>query len=102
MNWASDYIAIVDNIGIANGLSDLVSMKDLFNEWHAKNTRQKVRNVFENKCVSGVPLLSIRHSDIKSPNAKTNRQLVKKWQRQSKEYSLCVLRDMILHKLQRS
>ena len=50
------YIAIMDNIDTANGLSDLVPMQDLFNEWHAKNTSQKVRNVFKNKGMSGVPL----------------------------------------------
>lgn len=32
------YIAIMDNIDTANGISDLVPMQDLFNEWHAKNT----------------------------------------------------------------
>lgn len=50
------YIAIMDNIDTDKGLSDLVSMQDLFNEWHAKNTSQKVRNVFRNKGMSGVPL----------------------------------------------
>ena len=50
------YIAIMDNIDTAKGLSDLVPMQDLFNEWHAKNTSQKVRNVFRNKGMSGVPL----------------------------------------------
>lgn len=35
------YIAIMDNIDTANGLSDLVPMQDLFNEWHTKNTSQK-------------------------------------------------------------
>ena len=50
------YIAIMDNIDTANGISDLVPMQDLFNEWHAKNTSQKVRNVFKNKGNSGVPL----------------------------------------------
>ena len=28
----------------------------LFNEWHAKNTSQKVRNVFKNKGMAGIPL----------------------------------------------
>ena len=32
------YIAIMDNIDTAKGISDLVPMQDLFNEWHAKNT----------------------------------------------------------------
>lgn len=50
------YIAIMDNVDTAKGLSDLVPMQDLFNEWHAKNTSQKVRNVFKNKGMSGVPL----------------------------------------------
>lgn len=50
------YIAIMDNIDTAKGISDLVPMQDLFNEWHAKNTSQKVRNVFKNKGISGVPL----------------------------------------------
>ena len=36
------YIAIMDNIDTAKGISDLVPMQDLFNEWHAKNTSDKV------------------------------------------------------------
>lgn len=50
------YIAIMDNIDTAKGISDLVPMQDLFNEWHAKNTSQKVRNVFKCKGMSGAPL----------------------------------------------
>ena len=50
------YIAIMDNIDTAKGISDLVPMQDLFNEWHAKNTSQKVRNVFRNKGMSGKPV----------------------------------------------
>ena len=50
------YIAIMDNIDTAKGISDIVPMQDLFNEWHAKNTSQKVRNVFKNKGMSGLPL----------------------------------------------
>ncbi|MCR5173909.1 MAG: DUF4368 domain-containing protein [Oscillospiraceae bacterium] len=53
------YIAIMDNIDTAKGISDLVPMQDLFNEWHAKNTSQKVRNVFRNKGMSGLPLTTI-------------------------------------------
>ena len=53
------YIAIMDNIDTAKGLSDLVPMQDLFNEWHAKNTSQKVRNVFRNKGMSGKPLTTL-------------------------------------------
>lgn len=50
------YIAVMDNIDTAKGISDIVPMQDLFNEWHAKNTSQKVRNVFKNKGLSGLPL----------------------------------------------
>ncbi|HFC9115676.1 TPA: hypothetical protein QFD45_001083 [Enterococcus faecium] len=47
--WVVRYIAIMDNIDTDKGISDPVPMQDLFNEWHAKNTSQKVRNVFRNK-----------------------------------------------------
>lgn len=50
------YIAIMDNIDTKNGISDLVPMQDLFNEWHAKNTSQKVRNVLKSKGNAGKPL----------------------------------------------
>ncbi len=50
------YIAIMDNIDTAKGISDIVPMQDLFNEWHAKNTSQKVRNVFRSKGMAGKPL----------------------------------------------
>ena len=50
------YIAIMDNIDTAKEISDLVPMQDLFNEWHAKNTSQKVRNVFKSKGMSGAHL----------------------------------------------
>lgn len=52
------YIAVMDNIDTKNGLSDLVAMQDLFNEWHAKNTSDKVRRVFKSKGESGKPLTS--------------------------------------------
>lgn len=47
------YIAIMDNIDTAKGISDLVPMQDLFNEWHAKNTSDKVRRVMQSKGMSG-------------------------------------------------
>lgn len=65
------YIAIMDNIDTEKGISDLVPMQDLFNEWHAKNTSQKVLNVFKNKGMSGIPLTTnppfgyIKNSDNK-------------------------------------
>lgn len=53
------YIAVMDNIDTAKGVSDIVPMQDWFNEWHAKNTSQKVRNVFRNKGMSGLPLTTV-------------------------------------------
>ena len=50
------YIAVMDNIDTENGISDLVPMQDWFNEWHAKNTSDKVRKVFQNKGKAGKPL----------------------------------------------
>ena len=47
------YIAIMDNIDTKNGISDLIPMQDLFNEWHAKNTSDKVRKVMQSKGMSG-------------------------------------------------
>ena len=47
------YIAIMDNIDTKNGISDLVPMQDLFNEWHSKNTSDKVRKVMQSKGMSG-------------------------------------------------
>ena len=63
------YIAIMDNIDTAKGISDIVPMQDLFNEWHAKNTSQKVRNVFKNKGMSGLPLTTNPpYGYMKDPN----------------------------------
>lgn len=50
------YIAIMDNIDTAKGISDIVPMQDLFNEWHAKNTSDKVKKVMQSKGISGIPL----------------------------------------------
>lgn len=50
------YIAIMDNIDTASGVSDIVPMQDLFNEWHAKNTSDKVRRVMQSRGNAGIPL----------------------------------------------
>lgn len=71
------YIAIMDNIDTANGISDLVPMQDLFNEWHAKNTSQKVRNVFRNKGMSGKPLTTNPpYGYMKDPESKEIRWII--------------------------
>ena len=71
------YIAIMDNIDTANGISDLVPMQDLFNEWHAKNTSQKVRNVFRNKGLSGKPLTTNPpYGYMKDPESKETQWII--------------------------
>jgi len=47
------YIAIMDNIDTAKGLSDIVPIQDLFNEWYAKNTSQKIRAVLKTQAERG-------------------------------------------------
>lgn len=65
------YIAIMDNIDTAKGISDIVPMQDLFNEWHAKNTSDKVRSVMQSKGMSGVPLTTNPpFGYMKNPNNK--------------------------------
>ena len=76
----------------AKGISDLVPMQDLFNEWHAKNTSQKVRNILRNKGLSGAPLTTnppfgykknpdkqkIRRGKKKKKNKNKNKNKIKK------------------------
>jgi DNA invertase Pin-like site-specific DNA recombinase len=65
------YIAIMDNIDTAKGISDIVPMQDLFNEWHAKNTSDKVRRVMQSKGMSGAPLTTNPpFGYMKNPNNK--------------------------------
>ena len=65
------YIAIMDSIDTAKGISDIVPMQDLFNEWHAKNTSDKVRRVMQSKGMSGVPLTTNPpFGYMKNPNNK--------------------------------
>ena len=65
------YIAVMDNIDTKNGISDIVPMQDWFNEWHAKNTSDKVRRVFKSKGESGKPLTTNPpYGYMKDPNDK--------------------------------
>ncbi|MCL2355325.1 MAG: recombinase, partial [Oscillospiraceae bacterium] len=50
------YIALLENIDSDKGLSDFLPIQDWFNEMHAKNTSNKVREVFKHKGNSGLPL----------------------------------------------
>jgi len=47
------YIAVTDSIDTANGLDDLLPMRDLFNEWHVRETSKKVKAVFASKVQCG-------------------------------------------------
>lgn len=59
VRWGVRYIAIMDNIDTAEGLSDFLPVQDWFNEMHAKNTSKKVRAVFRDKGMSGKPLATV-------------------------------------------
>lgn len=59
VRWGVRYIAIMDNIDTAKGLSDFLPVQDWFNEMHAKNTSKKVRAVFRDKGMSGKPLTTV-------------------------------------------
>ena len=70
------YIAIMDNIDTANGVSDIVPMQDLFNEWHAKNTSDKVRRVMQSRGNAGIPLTTNTPFGYKKDPEDKNRWLI--------------------------
>ena len=70
------YIAIMDNIDTANGVSDIVPMQDLFNEWHAKNTSDKVRRVMQSRGNVGIPLTTNPPFGYKKSPEDKNRWIV--------------------------
>lgn len=70
------YIAIMDNIDTANGVSDIVPMQDLFNEWHAKNTSDKVRRVMQSRGNAGIPLTTNTPFGYKKDPEDKNKWLV--------------------------
>ncbi len=70
------YIAIMDNIDTANGVSDIVPMQDLFNEWHAKNTSDKVRRVMQSRGNAGIPLTTNTPFGYKKDPENKNRWIV--------------------------
>ncbi len=47
------YIAINDCVDTEKGESDIIGFKNLFNEWHAKDTSRKLRTVYESKKKNG-------------------------------------------------
>ena len=84
------YIAIMDNIDTAKGISQIVPMQDLFNEWHAQNTSQKVRNVFKSKGMSGAPLTAIAFRLPQRPGGQ--KQLdCRRRRRENRSANLCLV-----------
>lgn len=47
------YIAVNDNVDTAKGDSDIAPFMNIFNEFHAKQTSRKVRQVYESKFTEG-------------------------------------------------
>lgn len=43
------YIAVNDNVDTEKGETDMVGFKNLFNEWHAKDTSRKIKATYESK-----------------------------------------------------
>lgn len=70
------YIAIMDNIDTANGVSDIVPLQDLFNEWHAKNTSDKVRRVMQSRGNAGIPLTTNPPFGYKKSSEDKNKWIV--------------------------
>lgn len=66
------YIAVSENEDTEQGLSDFVPFKNLFNEWHAKETSRKAKAAFKAKFAAGeyicahAPLGYKRHPEIKN------------------------------------
>lgn len=66
------YIAVSENEDTEQGLSDFVPFKNLFNEWHAKDTSRKIKAVFKVKFAAGEyicahpPIGYKRHPEIKN------------------------------------
>lgn len=86
------YIAIMDNIDTKEGLSDFLPVQDWFNEMHAKNTSKKVRAVFQNKGMSGMPLTTVIPYGYRKNEADPARWLVDEEAAQvvKRIFSLCV------------
>jgi len=51
--YGTRYIAIAESIDTINGLDDMLPMRDLFNEWHVRETSKKVKAVFASKVQRG-------------------------------------------------
>lgn len=50
------YIAINDNVDTLKSENELMALKNIFNDWYARDTSKKIRAVFKAKGQSGKPL----------------------------------------------
>lgn len=65
------YIAVTDNIDSLKGLDDMVAVRDLFNEWYARDTSKKIRAVWRAKSSAGKRLCNnLPYGDRKDPEDK--------------------------------
>jgi DNA invertase Pin-like site-specific DNA recombinase len=46
-------ITVADNFDSSNGEDDLLPFKDIFSEWHARDTSRKIRAIFESRTAAG-------------------------------------------------
>ena len=53
------YIAVNDNVDTLKSENEFMAFKNIFNDWFARDTSKKVRNVLKAKGMSGKPLSSI-------------------------------------------
>ena len=51
--FSKPYIAITDSVDTLNGIDDSVAIRDLFNEWHARDTSKKVKAVIMASAMRG-------------------------------------------------
>ena len=64
-------IAVCDNYDSTNGDNDFVPIKNIVNEWYAKDASKKIRAVFKAKGMSGKPLSTFPpYGYLKDPNDK--------------------------------
>ncbi len=69
------YIAINDNIDSSKGIDDLLPMRDLFNEFYARDTSKKIRAIWQAKGKTGERLAVVPpYGYRKDPN--NNKQLI--------------------------
>lgn len=66
--YAIHFIAINDGVDSEQGDNEFTPFRNIINEWYAKDTSKKIRAVFKQKGMSGVPLTTIApYGYVKDP-----------------------------------